>query len=85
MFKRGEEAQRIGDIAAARLWYQAAAHRSHREAMLALGQLYDPHFLATMPVVGTVGDPAVARKWYQEAASLGDPQAPALLKSLALK
>jgi hypothetical protein len=85
MFKRGEEAQGIGDIAAARLWYQAAAHRSHRDAMLALGKLYDPNFLRTMPAIGTVGDPTVAQKWYQEAASLGDPQAPTLLKALALK
>jgi TPR repeat protein len=86
MFKRGQEAQQLDDIAAARRWYEAAAEHGHRDAALALGRLYDPNILRGAQILGgTTGDPAIARKWYQQAATLGDPLAPTLLQSLAVR
>jgi TPR repeat protein len=84
MFRRGQEAQQINDIATARRWYEAAAERGHRDAALALGRLYDPDILRGSQILGgTTGDPTIARKWYQQAAALGDPTAPGLLQALA--
>ena len=83
LFARGQQAERIGDAAAARRWYEAAAEFGNRDAALSLGRLYDPAALRRMQILGdTSGDPGLARHWYGQAATHGDPRAPMLLQAL---
>jgi len=82
LIKRGDELLRIGDISAARLFYERAAAGGSARAMTALGMTYDPSFLSRINVRGIRPDPAMAAEWYRKVATLGDaaaaaPQPPA--------
>jgi TPR repeat protein len=80
---RPSQAERIGDVAAARRWYEAAAAFGNWDAALSLGRLYDPAALRRMQILGnTSGNPGLARHWYEQAAAHGDPRAPMLLQAL---
>jgi len=65
----------IGDISAARLLFARAAESENGEAALALGDTYNPVFLAEHGVVGPQADPKLARAWYRKALAFGEPLA----------
>jgi type II secretory pathway predicted ATPase ExeA len=76
--KRGEQSLALGDVAAARLWFQRAAEAGDATAATALGKTYDPN------IVTQAGkpDPGLAAAWYHAAIALGDPRAADLMKRL---
>ncbi|HEX2939716.1 MAG TPA: AAA family ATPase [Rhodopila sp.] len=79
LLKRGQESIALGDIAAARLFWQRAAEGGSAPAALALGKTYDPNQPESK---GAPPDPAQAAMWYRKAESLGDPTAAGLLQRL---
>jgi TPR repeat protein len=85
LLQRGRELLRTGDIAGARLAFQALADAGNVEAVLALGKTFDPRYLAQHYVVGVVGDEAKARAWYQRAMELGSREAKDILAHMATK
>ena len=55
------------DVAAARLFYEAAANMGSGEAMVAVGTTYDPTILEQLAVKGFRADPVKAAEWYLKA------------------
>jgi TPR repeat protein len=85
LLARGQEAERSGDITAARRLYASAADRGSAVAARSLGRLYDPAFLGRTVIGGIDADPVEARRWYERATALGDPEAAPLLQSLSAR
>jgi len=75
LLKQGKAMLSIGDISAARLLFTRAAESGNGEAALALGDTYNPAFLAEHSVVGSQADPELAKRWYRKAFAFGDPRA----------
>jgi TPR repeat protein len=65
----------LGNIVAARLFYERAAAFGSAEAATSIGKTYDPAFLVSIAAAGTAANPGLAVSWYREAAKLGDPEA----------
>jgi hypothetical protein len=82
LLKRGKDLIANGDLAAARLVLQRAAHANDAEAALALGATYDPYVLRALKVYGFKADPVMARVWYEKARELGSAAAPRRLEML---
>lgn len=81
LLKRGDEEFAIGDISAARLFYERAAEANNAIAARQMARTFDSAFLPAA-VDAALADTARARQWYQRAASLGNPEAAARLKTL---
>ena len=81
LLKRGDEQFAIGDISAARLFYERAAEASSGLAARQMARTFDSAFLPAA-VDGALADPVRARQWYQRAATLGNTDAAARLKAL---
>ncbi len=81
LVRRGDEESAIGDISAARLFYERAAEAGNALAARQMGRSYDPAFLPTA-VANALADLGRAKHWYQRAAALGNPDAAARLKAL---
>ncbi|MDO9709260.1 hypothetical protein [Paracraurococcus lichenis] len=75
ILRRADAMLALGDVSAARLLYARAAAAGHAEAMLALGKLHDPLFLAEIGARGLSGDAGAAVDWYRRALALGLPEA----------
>jgi hypothetical protein len=82
LMRRGDSMLALGDVSAARLLYERAATGGSAEAALAVGRTYDPTFLSGLNARGIRPDRAVAANWYRKAMTLGDREAPALLRRL---
>jgi hypothetical protein len=82
LLSRGDDFLKAGDIASARLYYERAADAGNGSAALRLGATFDPGFLASAGVRGTLGDPARAASWYTRARELGEAVAAQRLKRL---
>jgi TPR repeat protein len=82
LIDRGDRLLAMGDIAAARLFYERAAESGSARATTSLGKTYDPVFFKGFSAVGIRPDAAVAAAWYRRAAEMGDSEAPARLQSL---
>ena len=82
LVSRGDDFLKAGDVASARLYYERAADAGNGSAALRLGATFDPGFLASAGVRGTLGDPARAASWYARARDLGEAAAAQRLKSL---
>ncbi len=78
---RGDRLLSLGDIAAARLFYELAVQQGNAKAATAMGRTYDPAFLKEKKVIGVPGNPALAAEWYRRAAEAGDLEAQSLLQS----
>ena len=78
---RGDRLLSLGDIAAARLFYELAVQQGNAKAATAMGRTYDPAFLKEKKVIGVPGNPALAAEWYRRAAEAGDLEAESLLQS----
>ena len=83
LLSRGDAMLALGDISAARLFYERAAALGSAGAATALGNTYDAAFLASIQAKGIVPDQAAAIAWYRKAASLGDTEAVRQLQRLA--
>ena len=64
-----------GDVASARLFYEAAATSGSAAALTAIGRTYDPLELSRLGIRGARADPAKAAQWYLKAKEHGDPEA----------
>jgi hypothetical protein len=80
---RGDGLFVLGDLIAARMFYERAATAGHAQAALRLGETYDPAFLARTRFIGARGNAAIAAYWYQRARELGAPGADILLAAIA--
>ena len=67
LIARAESFVDIGDIAAARLLYEAAAGAGSANAAFGMGRTYDPVFHQTKGLVGVRPDPTEAMRWYRRA------------------
>ena len=81
LLKRGDEEFAIGDISAARLFYERAAEANSALAARQMARTFDSSFLPAA-VDTALADSAKAREWYERAASLGNTEAAARLKTL---
>jgi len=81
--QRGDALFALGDVAAARLYYERAADAGEAQAAVRLGGTYDPAFLARFHVKGPQGNISVAAYWYQRARELGASEAVGLLEALS--
>ena len=79
---RGNDFLKAGDIVSARLYYERAADAGDGSAALKLGATFDPGFLSSSGVRGTLGDRARAASWYSRALDLGEASAAQRLKNL---
>ena len=82
LMQRGQEMLSVGDISAARLLFERAAHGGSGAAAVALGRTYDPRVLSALGVRGIRPDAAAAADWYRRGAALGDAEAARLLQAL---
>jgi hypothetical protein len=72
----------VGYLAGARGYYKRAAEAGSAEAALALGDTFDPGFIAGIGAHGIRPEPGEARNWYERAKLLGSPAASARLAEL---
>jgi TPR repeat protein len=80
---RGNNRLAMGDIVAARLFYERAADLGSAPAATALGKTYDPAFLASIATSGVKPNPDLAAGWYRKGAALGDNEAESRLGMIA--
>lgn len=82
MVTRGDALLALGDVSAARLFYETAAAQGNGEAAAKLASTYDPLQLRAQGVIGLRGDPDRALRWYSQAINRGYAPAVARLESL---
>ena len=82
MLLRGDTYMKQGDIAAARLLYKQLAKKGIAHGALAMGNTFDPEFLASLAVAGLRPDIAQAKNWYRMAEELGSAMAAKRLATL---
>ncbi|TQF82815.1 hypothetical protein FK498_03490, partial [Elioraea sp. Yellowstone] len=75
LLRRGEELMRIGDVSAARRFFERAAAGGSGEAALQAGATYDPRVLETIGARGIPPDRGLALQWYRRAAAMGVAEA----------
>ena len=82
LMARAAQLLAIGDIVAARSFYERAAEQGSVLAMTEAGKTYDPLFLEQARVRGGRGDAGKAADWYRRAGAAGDAEAEQRLKRL---
>jgi len=82
LLSRGDAMVALGDIAAARLFYERAAGLGSAQGAVSLGKTYDPRFLASIQAAGVTPNRDAAASWYQKGAALGDTEGSHLLVML---
>jgi hypothetical protein len=80
--QRGNDLMRLGDVVAARRFYEFAASNGILEAASAVGRTFDPAYLQAARVRGLQANPEMARQWYEKAMERGDSAARLLLNRL---
>lgn len=75
LLARGHDLLKAGDIAGARLLFEAAAESGVAEGAYALGESFDPIQLTARGAFGLTGDAAQARYWYAHASERGIAEA----------
>ncbi|MCC7047822.1 MAG: hypothetical protein IT562_14000 [Alphaproteobacteria bacterium] len=78
MLRRADALAAIGDLSAARLFYEKLALAGSRPAALALARSFDPDWLRLHGVMGVPADPERAAYWYTRAGMPADPRKPDL-------
>ena len=73
MLRRGEDRLAIGDITAARAFFERAGSAGNPRAAFLAARTYDPAILPS--TAGALVDKARADGWYRRAAALGDKDA----------
>lgn len=82
VMKRGDTLMELGDVVAARYFYEVAASGGLAHAATAIGRTYDPVYLRRMAIRGVRGSSEAARQWYQRGFDAGDTEAQTLLDRL---
>jgi TPR repeat protein len=82
LLRRGDSMLALGDVSAARLFYERAAAAGSGEAATALGKTHDPEILSQLGVRSIASDRATAARWYRAALALSDAAAGPLLARL---
>lgn len=82
LHSQGQEQLDIGNIAAARRFFELATAAGLAESVMALAATYDPNELARHGSLGPRPDVDAARRWYQRARELGAVEAEARLQRL---
>lgn len=72
----------LGDISAARLFYERAVTQGSARGATALGKTYDPAFLASIRATGVTSNRDLAATWYRRGAELGDTEGTRRLATL---
>jgi TPR repeat protein len=75
LMDRGDRMLAIGNVIAARSFYERAMDLGIGEAALKLGDTYDAEFLDRHKLRGIKPDSALAEQWYRKAQEMGVPQA----------
>jgi len=75
LLERGDQLLALGDIFAARRFFERAEEGGDARAALRVGKTYDPVFLQQIGAMGMRGDPAKATVWYKRAIATGDAEA----------
>jgi TPR repeat protein len=83
LFARGRATLSNGDVAAARVLLRRAAEQNDPQALVALGETYDPAVLKRLGIIKFNPDLAQAREWYRRAADLGSAAAAMRLDQLS--
>ena len=83
LLARADGMLQIGDIVAARLFFEQAAELGSASAALATGKTFDPSYLGAMQATGISPDPAMAARWYRKAAAMGDKAGDRLAAAVA--
>jgi TPR repeat protein len=83
LFARGRATLFNGDVAAARVLLRRAAEQNDPQALIALGETYDPTVLNRLGVIKFNPDLAQAREWYRRAGDLGSVAAAVRLDQLS--
>jgi hypothetical protein len=78
----GQRLVQDGDIAGARTPLMRAANLGNAEALLALGETFDPNMLAAWGALDVKSDASAARLYYGRAMASGSPRAKARLEAL---
>lgn len=75
----------LGDIAAARLFYERAVTLGSARGATSLGKTYDPAFLASIRATGVTPNRDLAATLYRRGAELGDMEGTRRLAMLPSK
>jgi hypothetical protein len=67
---QGEDKLKVGEVAAARLYFERVALSGDARGALGMARTYDAAVLATLPVIGPQPDAGAARTWRERARSL---------------
>ena len=82
LLNRGDTMLALGDLTAARLFFEKAASLGNAHAATVLGKTYDPLLLPTTTARGVTANRALAAAWYRRAIALGDGEAGERLEKL---
>ena len=82
LMAHGQKMVDVGYLAGARAYFRRAAEAGSADAALALGDTYDPAFIANLGARGIKADVLQARTWYERARELGSENAQARLEQL---
>jgi hypothetical protein len=82
LLRSGDKLMSLGDLTAARQFYEKALDEGAPEAALKLGQTYDPAIFAEKNVQGLKPDPSMAMKYYLQAQTAGVADAPEAISGL---
>jgi hypothetical protein len=74
LMARGNDLLAVGDLAAARLFFEWVATKGVAAGATGVGKTYDPVLYRTAGVQGTQPNPALARDWYEKASRAGDEE-----------
>jgi hypothetical protein len=79
LLQRGDAMLALGDVSAARLFYERAAAKGSGRSATALGKTYEWEVLAQLGARGIASNAVMAARWYRVALALGDVEAGPLL------
>jgi len=83
LIARGKQFVEVGDLVAARILFLRAVTAGDAAAAVAMGETYDPIFLADRGVLGVPANPDKARSWYEHAREMGSQEGGRRLEMLA--
>ena len=84
LIARGDALMELGDVAAARSFYDRAFDLGNLRAARSIARTYDPVVLGSMKVQGLRGDAAKALEWYRKAEKAGESDAAQAIAALEI-
>ena len=80
LIRKGDLLLKVGDLVAARQFYQEAFEQGAVEGAVGAAKSYDPAIYAELNVQGIEPDPGLALEWYQKAGAAGANTAEAVAR-----